>query len=66
MPFSVMMPAMRLWSVTSKLGLKHFTSAGAMGSLYHLLLISSGSRSSTGISFPVGQLRSMVEVGPRT
>ena len=32
MPFSVMMPASRLWSVTSKAGLKHLTPAGAIGS----------------------------------
>ena len=31
MPFSVTMPVSSLWSVTSKDGLKHFTSGKAMG-----------------------------------
>ena len=65
-PFSVMMPEIRLWWVTSKAGLKHYTPAGAMGSRYHRERISSGSRCSMGMWSPSGQFRSMVEVGPST
>ena len=65
-PFSVTMAVMRLWSVTSNAGLKHFTSADVVGSLKNFSLISSGSLSSIGISAPVGQSRSTVEDGPRT
>ena len=66
MPPSVTMAEIRLWSVTSKAGSQHLTPAGAMGSRYQRERISSPSRSSMGMSAPVGQSKSIVEVGPST
>ena len=63
MPYSVMIPVISSWSVTSKAGLYRHTPAGAMGSLYHMERISSPSRSSMTMASPSGVSKSMVEVG---
>lgn len=66
MPYSVTMAVMREWSVTSNAGLYTSTPAGAMDASYHMWVTSSGGRCSMGMAVPLGQVRSMVEVGATT